>query len=288
MATSLPPARPLPPAAAQTSSSTRTAAVMFAGFCAFLTLYAPQPLLPMLARGFHASAGVVSLVLTASTAAVALAAPFAGVVADRFGRKRVIVLSALLLALPTAGAAASGSLPQMLVWRFWQGVFTPGIFAVTIAYVNDEWEQGGDVALAAGGPPFFALPAWGFRAACHARPSSQPAAGGHLRRRLLRSVHPHRHLHLREFLFGRAALPLGHHRAGADLRGLPDRRRGDAGGRPRHRPYRASLHPGRRFPRRCGRHLSHPGAASPRRAAGSGADFDRRLLRPIRRFQLCR
>ena len=115
---------------------------MFAGFCAFLTLYAPQPLLPMLARGFHASAGAVSLVLTASTAAVALAAPFAGVVADRFGRKRVIVLSALLLALPTAGAAASGSLTQMLVWRFWQGVFTPGIFAVTIAYVNDEWEQG--------------------------------------------------------------------------------------------------------------------------------------------------
>jgi len=120
---------------------------MFAGFCAFVTLYAPQPLLPMLAREFHASAGAVSLVLTASTAAVALAAPFAGVVADRLGRKRVIVLSALLLSLPTAGAAASGSLTQMLVWRFWQGVFTPGIFAVTIAYVNDEWEHGVGAAM---------------------------------------------------------------------------------------------------------------------------------------------
>ena len=120
---------------------------MFAGFCAFLTLYAPQPLLPMLARGFHASAGAVSLVLTASTAAVALAAPFAGIVADRLGRKRVIVLSALLLSVPTAGAAASGSLAQMLAWRFWQGVFTPGIFAVTIAYVNDEWEQGVGAAM---------------------------------------------------------------------------------------------------------------------------------------------
>ncbi len=137
----------LPRAAAQSSSSTRTAAVMFAGFCAFLTLYAPQPLLPMLALAFSASAGTVSLVLTASTAAVALAAPFAGVVADRFGRKRVIVLSALLLAVPTAGAAASGSLAQMLIWRFWQGVFTPGIFAVTIAYVNDEWEQGVGAAM---------------------------------------------------------------------------------------------------------------------------------------------
>ena len=31
------------------SSRRRTAAVVFAGFCAFLTLYAPQPLLPLLA-----------------------------------------------------------------------------------------------------------------------------------------------------------------------------------------------------------------------------------------------
>jgi len=76
-----------------------------------------------------------------------LAAPLAGVVADRFGRKRTIVLLALLLAVPTAGAALSGSLTQMLIWRFWQGVFTPGIFAVTIAYVNDEWDEGVGAAM---------------------------------------------------------------------------------------------------------------------------------------------
>ena len=35
----------------------------------------------------------------------------------------------------------------MLAWRFWQGVFTPGIFAVTIAYVNDEWDQGVGAAM---------------------------------------------------------------------------------------------------------------------------------------------
>jgi predicted MFS family arabinose efflux permease len=36
-------------------STTRTAAVVFAGFCAFVTLFAPQPLLPMLAREFLVS-----------------------------------------------------------------------------------------------------------------------------------------------------------------------------------------------------------------------------------------
>ena len=35
------------------SSSSRTAAVALAGFCAFLPLYAPQPLLPMLAAQFR-------------------------------------------------------------------------------------------------------------------------------------------------------------------------------------------------------------------------------------------
>src|ERR1035441_4730798 len=121
----------LPPASAH--STTRTAAVVFAGFCAFLTLFAPQPLLPMLAREFRVSAAAISLVVSASTLAVAMAAPFAGVVADRFGRKHVIVPAAFLLAVPTLLAATSTSYGQLLFWRFLQGVFTPGIFAVVIA-----------------------------------------------------------------------------------------------------------------------------------------------------------
>ena len=56
-------------------STARTAAVVFAGFCAFVTLFAPQPLLPMLAREFRVSAAAISLVVTASTLAVAMAAP---------------------------------------------------------------------------------------------------------------------------------------------------------------------------------------------------------------------
>src|SRR6267142_1805439 len=74
---------------------------------------------------------------------------FAGVVADRFGRKRVIVPAAFLLAIPTLLAATSTSFVQLLFWRFLQGVFTPGIFAVIIAYVNEEWQDGAGAATAA-------------------------------------------------------------------------------------------------------------------------------------------
>ena len=123
--------------------------MVFAGFCAFVTLYAPQPLLPLLAREFGSSAAAVSLIVTASTLAVALAAPFAGAAADRFGRKPVIVWSACLLVLPILLAGTAGSLRQLLFWRFWQGVFTPGIFAVTIAYINEEWKEGVGAAMSA-------------------------------------------------------------------------------------------------------------------------------------------
>ncbi len=127
----------------------KTAAVVLAGFCAFLDLYAPQPMLPELARVFGTTVAGVSLLVSVSTLAVALAAPFVGVVADRWGRKEVIVPSTLLLAVPTLLAATATNLNQLLVWRFLQGVLTPGIFAVTVAYINEEWKQGTGAAMAA-------------------------------------------------------------------------------------------------------------------------------------------
>jgi predicted MFS family arabinose efflux permease len=127
----------------------RTIAVVFAGFCAFLALFAPQPLLPLLSREFGVSAARISLVVTASTLGVLLSAPFAGFVADRFGRKRVIVPSAFLLAVPTLLAATAAGFGQLLFWRFLQGVITPGIFAVIIAYINEEWDSGAGAATAA-------------------------------------------------------------------------------------------------------------------------------------------
>jgi predicted MFS family arabinose efflux permease len=81
------------------------------------------------------------MTVTASTIAVAMAAPVVGRLADVVGRKRVIVGSAFVLAAATALAATSLTLSQFVGWRFVQGLMTPGIFAITIAYVHDEWPQ---------------------------------------------------------------------------------------------------------------------------------------------------
>lgn len=117
--------------------------MVLAGFCAFLQLYATQPLLPLLRELFHASQLAVSLTVTVPSVGVAIAAPLAGTLADRIGTRPVIVWSAFLLALASLLTAISTTLGQLLFWRFWQGVFTPGVFAITVAYINDEWRAAG-------------------------------------------------------------------------------------------------------------------------------------------------
>jgi YNFM family putative membrane transporter len=119
-----------------------TFAIVLAGSAAFLSLYATQPLLPLLARTFHASTFDVGLTITAPTIAVAIFAPLVGRLADRTGLRRVIVASAFLLAIATALAATSSTLRQLIVWRFVQGVITPGIFAGAVAYIHEEWPAG--------------------------------------------------------------------------------------------------------------------------------------------------
>jgi MFS transporter, YNFM family, putative membrane transport protein len=121
------------------ASGVPTFAVVLAGFAAFLDLYATQPLLPLLARTFDASAFEVGLTVTAPTVAVALAAPAVGRLADRIGLRRMILCAAIALTIATALAATATSLRQLIVWRFMQGIVTPGIFASAIAYIHEVW-----------------------------------------------------------------------------------------------------------------------------------------------------
>ena len=121
----------------------RTAAVILAGYGAFLQLWATQPLLPLFRNLFHSSEMMVSSTVTVPTLGVALSAPFAGFLSDRFGRRRLIVWSAFLLAFSALATSTATTLAQLLFWRFLQGVFTPGVFAITVAYINDEWKDSG-------------------------------------------------------------------------------------------------------------------------------------------------
>ncbi len=124
-------------------------AVAAAGLCTFLNLYTPQAILPSLAAEFQVPLPRTGLAVTASLLAVALVAPFAGAVSDRFGRKRLIVAACGLVIIPTVMVAFSTSLESLLFWRFAQGLLLPFIFAVTVAYIGEELE--GPAAIKAAG-----------------------------------------------------------------------------------------------------------------------------------------
>ncbi len=114
-------------------------AVMIAGACTFLNVYCTQPLLPLFQRLFHASEIEVSMTVGAITLAVALMAPVTGMIAETIGRKKVIVPALFALAVPTLLAATSQSLHALIFWRFAQGLFVPGVIAVMMAYINEEF-----------------------------------------------------------------------------------------------------------------------------------------------------
>lgn len=122
-----------------TAMSMRYLAVGLAGYCCFVNLYAPQSILPLLSQEFGAGPAQVSTIITVSTLAVALTAPFTGTAADVLGRKRVIVTAMFALVVPTVMVGLSSDLSWMIFWRAVQGLVLPPIFAVTVAYIGDEW-----------------------------------------------------------------------------------------------------------------------------------------------------
>jgi len=117
----------------------RRVAVALAGFAAFVNLYAPQSVLPLLSQEFGVGPLTISTALTASTLAVALTAPFCGAAADVLGRRRVIAVAMFALVVPSAMIGLAPDLPSLIAWRFVQGLVLPPIFVVTVAYIGEEW-----------------------------------------------------------------------------------------------------------------------------------------------------
>jgi MFS transporter, YNFM family, putative membrane transport protein len=117
----------------------RRLAVATAGFCTFLHLYGPQALLPELARDFGVGAAQISAMITASTLAIALTAPFTGAAADVLGRKRLITAAMFAVAVPVLMETIATDPGTLIFWRFIEGLLLPPIFTVVLAYIGDEW-----------------------------------------------------------------------------------------------------------------------------------------------------
>lgn len=111
------------------------------GVFAFLQVYSVQAILPILMNDLNATEVQAGLAVGATVMAIALMSPFTGMLSDYVGRKRIIVGSLLLLAIPTALISFSASIEILTVWRFLQGLAVPGITVVLIAYIGEEYSD---------------------------------------------------------------------------------------------------------------------------------------------------
>jgi YNFM family putative membrane transporter len=115
-------------------------AMVFGGFSTFALLYCVQPLMPLLAHQFTLTPAQGSLVLSVSTAALALSLLFSSVVSDRIGRKPMMVTAMVGGAVLTLASAFAHNYAQLLVLRGLLGVALGGMPAIAMAYLGEEIE----------------------------------------------------------------------------------------------------------------------------------------------------
>ncbi|MBN9613704.1 MAG: MFS transporter [Actinobacteria bacterium] len=113
-------------------------AVFLLGVAALLNLYATQPLLAELSEWGRVDRGSAAWTISASTLGVAVLAPVAGSVSARIGRKRVMLTAIGAMTVATLLCATAPGFAWLLLFRAIQGLATPFVFAVAIAYIAEE------------------------------------------------------------------------------------------------------------------------------------------------------
>jgi DHA1 family bicyclomycin/chloramphenicol resistance-like MFS transporter len=118
------------------------------------------PALPMLTRELHAPMSAAQLTMSALMLAFGIAQLFWGPVADRVGRRPVLLWGLSIYTVASIGCTLAGSIEMLVVWRILQGAAMGAAVVCARAIVRDLYEpaQGAQVmALALSGLGLIAL-----------------------------------------------------------------------------------------------------------------------------------
>lgn len=99
-----------------------------------------SPVLPQLRTVFGVSDAQVGLVITAYTLPGIVLTPFVGLLADRIGRRRVIVPLLLIFGIGGAGVAFVDGFTEVLVLRFLQGIGASALISLSVTLIGDFYQ----------------------------------------------------------------------------------------------------------------------------------------------------
>ena len=98
------------------------------------------PALPNVLASFGAAESSSGLIVAAGSVAGILIAPVVGILADRIGRRPVIVACLSIFGVCGALVAVAPTLPLLLVARFFQGVGSAGLINLAVVLIGDATE----------------------------------------------------------------------------------------------------------------------------------------------------
>lgn len=98
------------------------------------------PALPLLRRELGADMGAAQLTMSALILAFGLAQMVWGPVADRFGRRPVLLAGLVLFTLASSGCALAGDIQSLVGWRTLQGAALASAVVVARAVIRDLYE----------------------------------------------------------------------------------------------------------------------------------------------------
>src|SRR5258708_31274691 len=110
--------------------------------------------LPHMQASLSATQDMINWVLTSYIVASAIALPISGWMADKVGRKRLLLISVVVFTIASALCATATSLPEMAVVRGLQGIggaFIVPLDQATLFDINPRDKQGQAMALFGGG-----------------------------------------------------------------------------------------------------------------------------------------
>ena len=108
-----------------------------AGFISAADNWVISPILPAIASGFDVSISQAGAILTAYLVPYGVMQPVYGFISDCWGKRKLLQMIVLGLALGTVGCFAAHSLRTLCFWRFVTGFFAAGIIAVSLALIGD-------------------------------------------------------------------------------------------------------------------------------------------------------
>jgi predicted MFS family arabinose efflux permease len=119
------------------------------GFLTLVDLFATQAILPSLAVEYGVTPSAIGVAANSTTLGMAVAGLLVGAFSTNIERKRAIMLSLLLLAIPTAALAFAPDLMIFSMLRITQGLFMAAAFTLTLAHLAERCEHRTASALAA-------------------------------------------------------------------------------------------------------------------------------------------